>query len=46
MRLYELQFELYQLARKELRPGNSLDEINTKLKDFATKKGEFISVWP
>jgi Xaa-Pro aminopeptidase len=45
MRLYDLHCELYEIVRRELRPGNTKDAITAQLGEFASKKGDFSWVW-
>lgn len=40
MELYEIHREMYRVARDELKPGNSIEDIDAKAADLARKMGE------
>jgi Xaa-Pro aminopeptidase len=43
--LLNIDKEIYQLALDELRPGNSVAQIEAKLFEFARSKGDFRRAW-
>lgn len=45
MELLEIDKGMYQLALRELRPGNTVMSIENKIFDFARKRGDFRRAW-
>jgi Xaa-Pro aminopeptidase len=45
LRLLEIHCQLYQIAKEQLRPGNTRSEITAKLVEFSSGKGDFSRVW-
>ena len=37
--------ELYELVRKELRPGNTWNQVDAKVKELALQKRDFSRAW-
>lgn len=45
LELLEVHKGIYYLVLKELVPGNTVDKIEAKVKDFASRRGDFRRVW-
>lgn len=45
LRLYHLHEEMYELARKELRPGNTIEAVETQVAELALRRGGYSRGW-
>ena len=43
--VFSLHKDIYELARGEMKPGNTIAEIEQKISKFAFRQGEFGKVW-
>ena len=43
--LFKIHMELYELVRKELRPGNTWNQVDAKVKELALQKRDFSRAW-